>query len=675
MEKKEEEKDKKNKNQNETEEEKKARRKEEKEKKKKLKEEAKKKGEKKTENTSTKTDEGKKKKVEYYESKAKLIRPNKNKPILVDNSKKNILITSALPYVNNVPHLGNIIGCVLSADVFARFMRLMGENTLYICGTDEYGTATETTALKEKCTPQELCDKYHKIHKYIYEWFDIDFDYFGRTSTELHTQITQDIFLSLQKNNCIKKIEIEQFRCKNCNMVLSDRFIYGTCYHGDCKYEKARGDQCDKCGKLCNALELINPKCKMCDASPEKFKSFHYFLNLPGVEEKLRPWIEKTSVEGNWSQNCRAITKGFISEGLKERCITRDLKWGVKVPGDDPDMKNKVFYVWFDAPIGYISITANFVGKENWENWWKNPEHVKLYQFMGKDNVTFHTVIFPSTLIGTNENWTLVHQLSTTEYLNYEKTKFSKANSVGIFGDHAESTGIPSEVWRYYLLSNRPETSDTDFKWDDFIAKNNNELLANLGNLVNRVLVFTTKHFNGKVPKYHEDKIEATEKEFLQNTMNKFKNYIKAMKNVEIREGIKIFMEISSLGNGYLQNTKPWDLMKKKDDKNILIKAETIIYILNSFLRLLGALAEPFMPSFSAKLYEIMNVKYEGNALKLLGLINTFIETNSNDAIFFLVKMKLIEEGQLINQAKPLFKEITPEENVDFKERFKGKES
>jgi methionyl-tRNA synthetase len=210
-------------------------------------------------------------------------------------------------------------------------------------------------------------------------------------------------------------------------------------------------------------------------------------LNLPGVEEKLRAWIDKTSVEGNWTQNSRAITKGFINEGIKERCITRDLKWGVKVPGDDPDMKEKVFYVWFDAPIGYISITANFVGKDNWRNWWQNPENVKLYQFMGKDNVTFHTVIFPSTLIGTKENWTLLHHLSTTEYLNYEKTKFSKSNSVGVFGDHAESTGIPSEVWRYYLISNRPETSDTDFKWDDFVAKNNNELLANLGNLVNRV--------------------------------------------------------------------------------------------------------------------------------------------------------------------------------------------
>ena len=631
-----------------------------------LKKEEKKKAQKETKKKERKN------KVDYYESKAELIRPNKNKPVLVEKSKNNILITSALPYVNNVPHLGNIIGCVLSADVFARFMRLMGENVLYVCGTDEYGTATETTALKEKCTPQELCDKYHSIHKKIYEWFNIDFDYFGRTTTELHSQITQEIFLSLQKNDCIKKIQIEQFRCNKCNIVLSDRFVYGTCYHGDCKYEQARGDQCDKCGKLCNALELINPKCKMCGQSPEKFKSFHYFLNLPGVEEKLRAWIDKTSVEGNWTQNSRAITKGFINEGIKERCITRDLKWGVKVPGDDPDMKAKVFYVWFDAPIGYISITANFVGKDNWRNWWQNPENVKLYQFMGKDNVTFHTVIFPSTLIGTKENWTLMHHLSTTEYLNYEKTKFSKSNSVGVFGDHAESTGIPSEVWRYYLISNRPETSDTDFKWDDFVAKNNNELLANLGNLVNRVLIFTEKNFNGKIPKYHEEKIDDVDKEFFKNIINKFKNYIKAMKNVEIREGIKIFMEISSLGNAYLQTNQPWNLLKQKYEKYDPLKAETIFYILNAFIRFLGVLAEPFIPSFSAKLYEILNIKYEGDSLKLLGIINEFIEKNPNDAIFFLEKIKLIEEGHAINKPKPLFKEITQEETNAFKERFRG---
>ena len=550
----------------------------------------------------------------------------------------------------------------------------MGNNTLYVCGTDEYGTATETKALEEKCTPKELCDKYHAIHKAIYEWFDIDFDSFGRTSTQYHSDITQGIFLDLQKNGCIKKEEIEQFRCNNCKLTLSDRYIYGTCYHGDCKYEKARGDQCDKCGKLCNATELINPKCKTCNNPPEKFKSFHYFINLPTVETELRQWIDKASVEGNWTQNSKAITSGFISEGLKERCITRDLKWGVPVPGDDPDMKNKVFYVWFDAPIGYLSITANFVGLENYRKWWQNPEHVKLYQFMGKDNVPFHTVIFPSTLIGTKINWTFLYHLSVTEYLNYEATKFSKSNGVGVFGDHAESTGIPSEVWRYYLLSNRPETSDTDFKWDDFIAKNNNELLANLGNLVNRILVFTEKNFNGKVPKYHEEKVDEVDKEFLSNVVNKFKEYVKAMSWASIREGTKLFMEISSLGNGYLQVTEPWNLLKKNSEKYDLTKAETVFYILNSFLRFIGALAEPFMPSFSAKLYEIMNVKYEGDSLKILGIINDFIEKNPSDVYNLFVKTKLIEEGQVINKPKLLFKEITKEENVAFKERFKGKQ-
>ena len=668
-----------NKNQNaarkkteETEEEKHARRKAEKEAKKKLKEEAKNK--KKTWNQpSQKKEEEKNAKRDYYESNAKLVRPNKGKAILEDDSKENILVTSALPYVNNVPHLGNIIGCVLSADVFARFMRLMGKNTLYICGTDEYGTATETKALEKKCTPKELCDEFHEIHKKIYDWFDIDFDIFGRTSEPLHTVITQEIFLELQKNNCIEKKEIEQFRCNKCNLTLSDRFVYGTCYHGDCGYDQARGDQCDKCGKLCNALELINPKCKMCNSTPERFKSFHYFLNLPNVEGDLRKWIEKTSKEGNWTQNSIAITTGFVNEGIKERCITRDLKWGIPVPGDDPDMKNKVFYVWFDAPIGYISITGCLVG-DNWKKWWQNPEHVKLYQFMGKDNVTFHTVIFPSTLIGSKQNWTLLHHLSTTEYLNYEKTKFSKSKGIGVFGNDAESTGLPPEVWRYYLLANRPETSDTDFKWDDFVARNNNELLANLGNLVNRILSFTEKNFKGKIPPFHAEKLEEIDKKFLSDVLNKFKEYIKVMKEAGIKDGVKIFMEISSLGNGYLQVSQPWTLVKKKDPKYDLEKAESIFFILNAFLRLLGALAEPFMPSFSAKLYEIMNIKYEGDALKILGIVDKFLEKNPNDEIGFLTKTNLIKEGQSINNPKPLFREISQQEMENFKERFKGKQ-
>lgn len=601
----------------------------------------------------------KEKEVEYYTSNAKLVRPNKNVPVYPSDSKPNILITSALPYVNNAPHLGTLIGCVMSADVFARFSRLMGKNVLYVCGTDEYGTATETKAMEEKVSPKELCDKYFVLHDKVYKWFDIDFDYFGRTSTPYQTQITQDIFKKLKANGYVAKKEIEQYRCPHCEIFLSDRYIYGTCHNGDCKYEEARGDQCDKCGKLCNALELIDPKCKLCNKTPVKTKSSHYFLQLPAVETKLKEWIEKASTENYWSDNCKSITLGFVNEGLKERCITRDLKWGVPVPCDEneEDMKNKVFYVWFDAPIGYFSITANFLG-DRWVEWWKNPQKIKYHEFMGKDNVTFHTVIFPSTLIGTGDEWTLVSQLSTTEFLNYEGTKFSKSKGIGVFGDMAEPTGIASEVWRYYLLTMRPETSDTDFKWDDFQAKNNNELLANLGNLVNRVLVFSTKNFGGKIPKFIESKFgDENDVKFLKETTKLFLQFIDLLTKTQIKDALKVFMEISSAGNGYLQVAAPWNLMKKNSENADPEKAQTVLYVLCAFVRLIGALAEPFMPSFSAKLYEIMNIKYEGRETTLYEIIYNYITENKDkDDYLFLIKLNLVSEGQQITNPLPLFK-------------------
>lgn len=461
--------------------------------------------------------------------------------------------------------MGNLIGCVLSADVIARYSRLVGNNTLYICGTDEYGTATETKALEEKCTPQELCDKFHHLHKGIYEWFDIDFDHFGRTSTPVHTKITHEIFNNLNNSGFIRKKEIEQYKCPNCNIFLADRFIIGTCYHKPCTFEEARGDQCDACGKLINATDLINPKCKICKGTPQLAKSSHFFLELPDVESKLKEWVDKASEEGSWSNNSKTITNAFMSDGLKPRCITRDLKWGVDVPTEDPEMKDKVFYVWFDAPIGYISITANFVGEENWRQWWKNPEGVKLYQFMGKDNVTFHTVIFPSTLIGTGEKFSLVHHLSTTEYLNYENKKFSKTHNTGVFGDQAKTTGIPSEVWRYYLLAVRPEQSDTDFKWTDFVAKNNNELLANLGNLINRVLAFLGKYYKLTVPKAYN--INEKDIEFFKVVEKHVLEYVKNLENVKIKDGLRVFMELSSHGNGYFQENAPWELIKTDPER------------------------------------------------------------------------------------------------------------
>ena len=658
----------------ETEEEKQARRKAQKEAKRKSKEQAAAEKNKKNEGKSapgTKK-EAKEKDVDYYESNAKIVRPNVGKPVYVVKDNDNILITSALPYVNNVPHLGNIIGCVLSADVFARYERLIGKNVLFVCGTDEYGTATETKALEEKCSPKALCDKYHKIHSDVYKWFDCDFDIFGRTSTPIHSEITQEIFLALQKNGYISKREVEQFKCFNCNIILSDRYIYGKCYHPNCEYEKARGDQCDKCGKLCNAVELIEPKCKLCNQTPKIIKSFHYFLTLPNVQEKLQKWIEKASKEGKWSSNSVSITNSFTNEGLRERCITRDLKWGVPVPTEDKDMANKVFYVWFDAPIGYISITSNLVGKEHWKEWWQNPENVKLYQFMGKDNVPFHTVIFPATLIGTDCNYTLVHRLSTTEYLNYENTKFSKANGVGVFGDAAMKTNIASEIWRYYLIAMRPEQADADFNWNDFQAKNNNELLANLGNFVNRVLVFTHKNLNGVIPELKEEKLDVRDNQFMKNVLEKYNEYCESMNNTNMKEALKLFMEISSLGNAFLQVSEPWKLLKKDSDKYDLPKAEAIFYLLLAFTRFLGAIAEPFMPSFSAKLYEILNLKYTEEEAVCLKRINSYISGNK-DAFRFLIRCNLIECGRKINEPKPLFRKITDEEIKQFRDRFKGK--
>ncbi|CAN6458665.1 unnamed protein product [Victoria cruziana] len=337
-------------------------------------------------------------------------------PKIPVDGRRNVLITSALPYVNNVPHLGNIIGCVLSADVFARYCRLRRYNTVYVCGTDEYGTATETKAMEEGCSPSEICDKYHAIHKEIYEWFDICFDHFGRTSSPNQTVVCQSIFNELLQNNWLTENTMQQLYCNTCNRFLADRLVEGTCPTAGCEYGDARGDQCEKCGKLLNPTELIDPRCKVCRTSPRIRDTNHLFLELPLLKDKLEEYINRASVAGSWSQNAIQATHAWLKEGLKSRCITRDLKWGVPVPLEK--FKDKVFYVWFDAPIGYVSITACYTPE--WEKWWKNPENVELFQFMGKDNVPFHTVMFPSTLLGTGENWTLMKTISVTEYLNYE---------------------------------------------------------------------------------------------------------------------------------------------------------------------------------------------------------------------------------------------------------------
>jgi len=593
------------------------------------------------------------KKVVFSESKAKLVRLNQGKEILPVKGKRNILITSALPYVNNVPHLGNIIGCVLSADVYARFVRLSGHNAIYICGTDEYGTATETKALEEGKTCQEICDHYHAIHKEIYDWFDCDFDHFGRTTTKEQTKIAQEIFWECHNNGFTYEDTVEQLYCGQCEKYLADRFVAGECYL--CGFDDAKGDQCDNCGKLLNAMELKTPRCKMCGNTPFAKDATNIYLDLSKIEGDLDKWVSESAEKGKWSANSISTTKSWLKEGLKGRCITRDLKWGTPVPLEG--FTDKVFYVWFDAPIGYLSITNTFT--EEWEKWWKNPDEVELYQFMGKDNVPFHCVVFPSTLLATKQDWTLLHHINTTEYLNYESGKFSKTRGVGIFGDHAQQTGINSEVWRYYLLSIRPESQDTVFNWEDFAIKNNNELIANLGNFSNRALQYTFKNFEGKIPEIKSE-LNDIDQKFLDNVFEKFEEYCVTMEAVKIKQGLSLAMKISSLCNGYFQEAEPFKIFKT--DYN---RCCTILNIAINALRLLCLTLEPFIPSFSAKIYEQLNLtRTEADETLIGGL-------RGKPSIILL---SLIKGGQKINEPNPVFTRITDDQCQKWRDQFQGKQ-
>lgn len=575
--------------------------------------------------------------------------------------KRNILITSALPYVNNVPHLGNIIGCVLSADVFARYCRIRGYNVLYICGTDEYGTATETKAMEEGCSPKEICDKYHFIHKEVYDWFNINFDEFGRTSSPQQTEVCQEIFKKLLENNWLSENTMQQLYCETCKKFLADRLVDGNCPTPGCGYDSARGDQCEKCGKLLNPTELLDPKCKVCRSTPHIRDTDHLFLELPLLKDKLEEYIDNMSVAGGWSQNAIQATHAWLREGLRPRCITRDLKWGVPVPLEK--FKDKVFYVWFDAPIGYVSITACHTTA--WEKWWKNPENVELYQFMGKDNVPFHTVMFPSTLLGTGENWTLMRTISVTEYLNYESGKFSKTKGIGVFGNDAKDTNIPVEAWRYYLLANRPEVSDTLFTWVDLQAKLNSELLNNLGNFVNRVLSFIAKDpgsgYGSIVPDAPDADSHPLTIVLGERISNYVDQYIEAMEKVKLKLGLKIAMTISGEGNAYLQESQFWKLYKEdRASCSVVMKtAAGLVY-------LLACLLEPFMPSFSLEVLKQLNLPLEEQFS---------LSDKQGDIEKVKRPWEILPSGHRIGTPAPLFRELKDEEVEFYKDKFSGSQA
>ncbi|ODS38315.1 methionine--tRNA ligase [Candidatus Altiarchaeales archaeon WOR_SM1_SCG] len=552
-------------------------------------------------------------------------------------TKKRTLITAALPYVNNVPHLGNVIP-TLSADVYHRFLKLSGHESIYICGTDEHGTRTEIEAAQRNMSPDDYCRELHAKILKLYNWLGIEFDNFGRTSSRENHKLTQEIFLNLYKNNYIFEDTITQLYCKNCERYLPDTYVEGECPH--CKSGDAKGDQCDECLKVLEPGELVNPKCKICGSTPEIRETKHLFLDLPKLSHQLENWINST----NWTGIIKNLPLAWIKEGLKPRCITRDLKWGVPVPLDG--FEDKVFYVWFDAPIGYIASTAEYAEKtgSDWKPWWKNND-ANVVHFIGKDNVPFHAIIWPSMLIGARDNWNLPSYISSNEYLNYEGGQFSKSRKRGVFSSDIINLKFTPDVWRFYLMIIRPEAKDADFDWKDLMDKVNNELIGNFGNFINRTITFTHKNF-GEIPgaEYSEE-----DKETINAVEYLLKEAGSEIKAAKIKEALKTVLRISDLGNKYFQKNKPWELVK--EDK------KRCAAVLNVCCNIAGTLAvaiAPFMPETAENIW------------KQLG--------NGDSVRNREWKIRELPANQKLNKPEILFEKIPQKLINEYEKQFAGRE-
>lgn len=551
---------------------------------------------------------------------------------------KKKLITSALPYVNNEPHLGNIIGCVLSADVYARFCRSRGYDTLYICGTDEYGTATENKARELGLTPREVCDKFHPIHAQVYKDFNISFDAFGRTSTDEQTEIAQMIFNDLDAQGLITQQTDQRVFCEKDGIFLADRYVEGTCPH--CAYEDARGDQCDRCGKLLEPESLLEPRCKICQTRPVSKETTHLYLDLSQLQAPLAAFSAQSQEAGNWTANAVRTTQSWLEKGLEPRPITRDLKWGTPVP--KPGFENKVFYVWFDAPIGYISITAKAY-PEQWKDWWFDPQGTQLYQFMAKDNIPFHTVIFPASLLGTGKPWTMLHHLNSTEYLNYEDTKFSKSRGIGVFGTDVRTTGIPTDLWRFYLLLNRPERQDSVFVWNEFFERVNSEFIDNLGNLVNRTLVYLRKNFDGTI---QNGAWSEEHRQLVETCRTYFDRLTESMEALRMRDALRALLDVGNIANKFFQDMAPFHRIKEDRDH-----AHATVSVLTYVIRSLAVGLRPFMPETAERILKMMAL--DGYSWQQVGCFDDL-------------------DGHQIGEPEILYRKLDPKEAEKWRKKFSG---
>jgi methionyl-tRNA synthetase len=510
--------------------------------------------------------------------------------------KRKILITTALPYVNGLPHLGHLAGNFLPADMYARYNRLVGNEVLWIGGTDEHGSPSEIAAAKEGMDVYAYVTKYYEMHKAIYEKFGFSFDYFGRTSSPTCTEITQQIARELHANGFIDEREGEQMYSIDDGMFLADRYVEGTCPY--CGYEKARGDQCEMCTKLLDPKDLVNPRSALSGSSNLEFrKTKHLYLRLTALDGKIREWVDAR----DWNKLTKSIAYKWLDEGLADRSITRDLKWGVPVPADVwPDMAGKVFYVWFDAPIGYISMTKDAVG-DDYKKWWLAGADVKYVEFMGKDNVPFHSVFFPGMLIGSGRGWHLVDELKGLSYLNFNGGKFSKSEHRGVFAADALEE-FEADYWRYWLLKNAPETDDTDFAFERFADDINKDLNDVLGNFVLRVLKFYASKFGTVVA--HDPELGEAEGKLIEALDLHTKAYCGHIEAMELRKAMADLRAAWVAGNEYLDAAAPWTAYKTDPER-----AGRILAFAINLIRIFANLAIPAVPAFAQRILESIREK------------------------------------------------------------------
>ena len=519
-----------------------------------------------------------------------------------------ILITSAIPYINGIKHLGNLVGSQLPADLYARYNRLRGNEVMFICATDEHGTPAELAAAKVNKPIEQFCAEMYKIQKKLSDGFNLSFDHFGRSSSDENKKLTQYFAGQLNKNGLIKEVNEKQIFSKMDKRFLPDRYIEGIC--PACNYENARGDQCENCTKQLNPTDLLEPRSAISGSKDLEIReTTHLYLQQSKLKNDLDKWIKSKK---DWPILTTSIAQKWLhdGEGLQDRGITRDLDWGVPVKNgeeDWPGMEKKVFYVWFDAPIEYIAATAELtnsqnLGNEAWERWWrtdKGADDVYYVQFMGKDNVPFHTLSFPSTLMGSGEPWKLVDYIKSFNYLNYDGGQFSTSQGRGIFMDQALDI-LPSDYWRWWLLTHVPENSDSEFTWDNFQLSINKDLADVLGNFVSRVTKFCRSKFGEEVPEtsgLRNIEIELTDE--LQARINKYQTFLETL---EIRKASSELRKIWVLGNEYLQKTEPWAIYKFEPKTSGMI-----INLSINLIRLYAILSEPFIPDTSQKIMLAVN--------------------------------------------------------------------